>query len=1513
MPGRVNTKFVFLLTSTLVLLVLALAGFYFLVVRQSAEELIQDGDRYVEDGDLKQAVRTFAKAYHKDPENLDLINKYIHVLNTIKADDKIEARQYLGYLLELHRVASEVNPSDLEPLDDYYRLYTNLARDFGGLNWWNNLYQITTRKLDRYPTNPIALKYHGMAQVRRLSPDLPRQDQTRAKEQLEATLARDPDDHDAAHHLALWDLFESRRLMATAGRAEDVTKFRNSALELSNDMLAKDPDELVRQIRHLAITLNLLNSLRTEEDAELIEALRKQAEPILTQAEARLLENPRPPWAVLAITNAIYRLDQMAEPGNEAAGSTSGLRRALSLLQTAADADPRDIGFRVRMGGILAYMGRDEEALDVLQQVREMGGKRTAFEAIRAQTLQFLAACQAGDLVLKKLKKDLTPEQAQAVYTEVQEIIDQIKRQHGQRPETSMLAGKLDMAQGRYGQAMIAFDKASSQYGDANVEALLYSARARKRTRQTGAAASRLELLAEGMDSPPTELRIELAKLYIDMTMHPAAEVQIKLVLKAEPNNAQALGIKGLLLSRRDEIEPAIALYERIDPITEPWIVPALASLYLKNNQENKAKDLLQQRYEQAPDHESVLKLLFRITENPGQRQQLIDRSREAGASDPLLTVLQAQVNSQEQPDVEELAEHLIDKMDNPLQKALARFDWAREKGDVDGSKTALAQAVAIDPDHKGVINRQFEVAVFRGQWDKASQLAAQAGAQNHDLAGGAFFRGRLAAARAARGDKKQRATAVAEYRSGLTLCPVFSDGWRQLGDLLRLDRNLEQAIEAYRRAVDQSPKNERAWRAMATVEDQRGNHTLALGHLATARKYNPNNMAMAMQYMAYEEKYGRTERALELRLEIAAEQPDYTDNRRALALLLGRVDQRDEAMAVIEALTAEEGETAANVGTLASLHAAFNEVETGLAVIERYIESRGEAASADDLVLLGRYHLATNNIELMLASYNRARAKESPDTRPVTRELADLLFARHAFKQAAQFYRDLYDEKPNDQFLGHRLAEVLFRVGQTEQAGELLAALDTTAPGLVLQGLIAHKANDRAKALRLMDEAIRKDKGYSMARFQRARLLALDPDQITTASDDLEEALHLNPNLHSARRLLAELLVRRSEAPEAMRELRTLLELQPRDINTRRRLNQLYLNAGDTSSARILLNKGTELFPDQAIWPRLQAELAAHEQDRNAAIRHWRRAVELALDPSVLANTLINLSMLLIQSERPREALDALDEHPDLVGQVPMLQAMRGWALLHEGESDQGLKVLAKAAGQSSSLTDLAAVTRFMGLALGPEEAIAQLSKMRNLKNTLWREVVVAELELAAIKFNAAADRLLRIDPDLLANDTQTRLVLDRLLATSLHEAGRYAEARKPYEQIIQQTPNDVATLNNFAYLLADKLNEPEAALKLADRAAALSPSNARILDTLGWIQYKLGQVNQARDTLQGSFTAKALAANCYHLGVVSAEMDEYGRARRYLEQAIDMAEKSDDEDHVLEEAKKLLDSLGT
>ncbi|ODS22945.1 hypothetical protein AB835_11360 [Candidatus Endobugula sertula] len=79
---------------------------------------------------------------------------------------------------------------------------------------------------------------------------------------------------------------------------------------------------------------------------------------------------------------------------------------------------------------------------------------------------------------------------------------------------------------------------------------------------------------------------------------------------------------------------------------------------------------------------------------------------------------------------------------------------------------------------------------------------------------------------------------------------------------------------------------------------------------------------------------------------------------------------------------------------------------------------------------------------------------------------------------------------------------------------------------------------------------------------------------------------------------------------------------------------------------------------------------------------------------------------------------------------------------------------------------------------------------------------------------------------------------------------------------------PNNVSVLNDLGYVLATRTQRYEEALKLINQALTLRPEDAAIIDSMGWVVFKLGRITEAISYLQKAFSIFPDPEIAAHLG---------------------------------------------
>lgn len=112
-------------------------------------------------------------------------------------------------------------------------------------------------------------------------------------------------------------------------------------------------------------------------------------------------------------------------------------------------------------------------------------------------------------------------------------------------------------------------------------------------------------------------------------------------------------------------------------------------------------------------------------------------------------------------------------------------------------------------------------------------------------------------------------------------------------------------------------------------------------------------------------------------------------------------------------------------------------------------------------------------------------------------------------------------------------------------------------------------------------------------------------------------------------------------------------------------------------------------------------------------------------------------------------------------------------------------------------------------------------------------------------------------------------------------------ARAEADFRRILVAEPDSVAALNALGYTLADRTTRYQEALELIERARAAEPDNAAIIDSYGWVLFRLGRTKEAEVELRRALTMQTDAEIASHLAELLWETGRRDEARKYFEQA--------------------------
>lgn len=114
-----------------------------------------------------------------------------------------------------------------------------------------------------------------------------------------------------------------------------------------------------------------------------------------------------------------------------------------------------------------------------------------------------------------------------------------------------------------------------------------------------------------------------------------------------------------------------------------------------------------------------------------------------------------------------------------------------------------------------------------------------------------------------------------------------------------------------------------------------------------------------------------------------------------------------------------------------------------------------------------------------------------------------------------------------------------------------------------------------------------------------------------------------------------------------------------------------------------------------------------------------------------------------------------------------------------------------------------------------------------------------------------------------------------------------RIDRAEADLRKILVTDPENVAALNALGYTLADRTTRYREALELIDRARAAEPDEAAIIDSYGWVLYRLGRNEEALVELRRAFTLQKDAEIAAHIAEVLWVTGKQDEARKFFEES--------------------------
>ena len=125
---------------------------------------------------------------------------------------------------------------------------------------------------------------------------------------------------------------------------------------------------------------------------------------------------------------------------------------------------------------------------------------------------------------------------------------------------------------------------------------------------------------------------------------------------------------------------------------------------------------------------------------------------------------------------------------------------------------------------------------------------------------------------------------------------------------------------------------------------------------------------------------------------------------------------------------------------------------------------------------------------------------------------------------------------------------------------------------------------------------------------------------------------------------------------------------------------------------------------------------------------------------------------------------------------------------------------------------------------------------------------------------------------------------------AMAAEKIGRLDMLETDLRTILRHEPDHAQALNALGYTLADATDRLTEAYELIKKALALGPSDFYILDSMGWVLYRLGRLDEAVEYLRKAISIRQDPEIAAHLGEVLWVRGEREQAKEVWEAALQL-----------------------
>lgn len=384
--------------------------------------------------------------------------------------------------------------------------------------------------------------------------------------------------------------------------------------------------------------------------------------------------------------------------------------------------------------------------------------------------------------------------------------------------------------------------------------------------------------------------------------------------------------------------------------------------------------------------------------------------------------------------------------------------------------------------------------------------------------------------------------------------------------------------------------------------------------------------------------------------------------------------------------------------------------------------------------------------------------------------------------------------------------------------------------------------------------------------------------DNVKAVMEKLMEDYQEDPDALYA---YAHVMSRLGDEAKAMEILRQLLEIVPDNTNATISYVSLLQQDGQTEKALQWLEKSIQQNPDNINLRLFYARFLTDIKYYSEAKKQFQDLYEVVPEN---IDVLYALGLLHLQDNELKEARIYFEQLSEQGERVEETSYYLGRIAEEDGDLDQAIIWYSNLQSGANYFDAQIRVGLIMAKQGKLEEARTHLQSIPAQGPDQKTILVQAEGELLVEE--KRYEEALKVYNKALDNNFNADLLYSRAMLAE--KIDRLDILEDDLKAIIEKNPEHVQALNALGYTLADRTDRYEEAHDLISQALALKPNDFYILDSMGWVLYRMGRLGEAVEYLRRALKERADPEIAAHLGEVLWVKGDKEAARQVWETAL-------------------------